>query len=850
MHNSKILLLCSSEEHIRAYSGVLVSLFGGVPISCHMSWEKMLIKLSGPPNQNLHTKLFILDAITIAAIEMTNQQQLAQEIKKAEQVIVLNVAANQNLRPFIQKYKPAALILDSLPLEAGLRNLLYSDTTLRMASMTSWKRVRAIDNTSHPRNTDAEPMSETRAELLRPLYLDEEDLNTKFVDITSKIIAKETQFEGLPDSLSITEARDRLVRFMKSERSRGRGLYVVGEKGVGKTTLTRVAAAQASHEVPKLLFIHINCQFATSFHLDECVLNLTNKYFEICGEHLAGNLFDVLRDRHEKDDWPASTTQDMGLQSMLAALINDEAYWIGMYCHFVKKSSLFDVLDKDHRLDEDLKSSARLWFYELSRQPTKQLGYVLLYYKEVKRQEFLDFVDERVIQQLIDSSRSDSFLRSLLLRKLPKSVRKRLNAGDLTSREVLIRYQERSVTRPSIWQQWFEREVAHCDLLVEEVLKVCSDSGYQIVLFIDNIDAKYNPNVELLLLKNSLVAITRMQKRNVAAIIAMRNSTLVSHDAFRLDARGVTQWEEVQVRPPDLGTLLQRRVECIRESGDWIGKSDWFINDFLHLWLTNMVRMEWPRTILDIIETRHPTDVRGQLELFATVTNSTLIHARRARIRGDGHGSLWGRLTPQFCLRALVWGETDYYREDSQSFVPNVFNNGFPNSPFNALIRPLILLWFQSDKTGSVQSLRNDFVASGVPIAEVNFAINKLDQFALIRDSYSAPQEKFELTIWGCHFIEHVFTSLAYIQCVWWDAYILDSISICSPRFLKWNELEAPTTAFAHWLHLEERIILTLVDKSTPVAELINRERLAQRVGGDIMLEVNDIVVATRRYFK
>jgi hypothetical protein len=400
---------------------------------------------------------------------------------------------------------------------------------------------------------------------------------------------------------------------------------------------------------------------------------------------------------------------------------------------------------------------------------------------------------ERLLASLLGKSHNLPAIREVLRKRLPHPAKLRLDSADLTISDIRDELLKAGVSFKSF---------------VVGVLRDLHENRFRILLFIDNIDSKPSPVVELLLLRNSVAFFKAIREEiPVDVIICVRGSTFASLAFKSLDIIGTTMWESLQLRPPDLGAVLKRRVDCMRESGDWIGVGEWFLSDFLHRWITGMVSGKWPRDFLDIVEARHPYNVRGQLELFSSAATSTIFHHRRSRKLRSRDYAAWADVTPDFCLRALVWGGDEFYVESRQNFVPNVYDNGYPISPFNALLRPMVLAWASLRDTFTLEQLVETFQKAGVPAAEVESAFGAAERFSTIRQVYSEPIDHWRITSWGRYFLHKVYFRLAYVQTVWWDTEMLDGFTVGAPRLLEWDELAEPVRVFDHWLRLEEALV-------------------------------------------
>jgi hypothetical protein len=312
-----------------------------------------------------------------------------------------------------------------------------------------------------------------------------------------------------------------------------------------------------------------------------------------------------------------------------------------------------------------------------------------------------------------------------------------------------------------------------------------------------------------------------------------------------MDIQEIARWDIMQIRPPDLGSLLERRVEQIRDSGEYIGTSGWWFNDFLYKWVTGMIKGDIPRNFIEIIEQRHPNNVRGQLDLFCIAASSTVLHHQRTRPGTSNDITSWAEVSPEFCQRALIWGKQTFYTESNliEKFVPNIYDNRFPRSIFNALLRPMVLSWVhkQTDSFTFDDSIRT-FTKKGIPERQAESAFENARDFDIIRETYEETngESNWVMTRWGKYFYEKVAFDLPYIQTVWWDIPMPEEFSVGIPRLLEWSELRQPAEIFERWIRMEENLVRVSLQ-----SEL--HESLSSKISSNIAIALDKIRESVQR---
>lgn len=853
MATKKVLIICNDDDFVESYIAAGSAIFGGGNVlhaktpDCaiqHQEWR------CGDALE--HVVVTVIDGLALTpAASIRSYPTLAGIVGCSGRVVVLNAEGRRKAAEEIRKMASDVRI-EPTHVKGNTLATMLADLAPIVALPRDGEISRALppSGVSRVSHLDSEDSaSEVLSSLVEQLIEDKDILETRYVTKTSQIILEETVDRKLPPALDIESAIQELCVFLKTARGTGNGKLVVGEKGAGKTTLTHYAALSAADEVPNLVFLPINYQWIPVYDVDNRFDRLTDALIAILpntGTHTSESFFDDLRSRVKQDKWDDLAQPSLGSQNLLSTLTQDEGFLLGLFCHFSKTNDMLTrYIDRYDRFRQEFIDEAEEWLKELSLKPEKLLAYVLLFAVEMQRSEFEDFSFHRIMASLLAEAKRKPVVKSVVCRFLPNNMRRTLGKGELDVYAIEEHYGTHSRgTLAGFLCRCIGMRSRKPGLLslVRDCLRELSKIGCNIVFFVDNIDAKFSERVELLLLRYSVSFLTRL-KELVSSdfIVCVRNSTFSSHPFTRLDAQKLLMWTSLQVRPPDLGALLKKRLDCMRASCDWIGRSDWFLTDFLYRWVSGMVGGRWPRTFLDIIEKRHPQDVRGQLDLFCTAARSTVLHERRLRKLRQHKVTSWGQVKPEFCLRALVWGKEEYYREADQQFVPNVFNNLSPQSPFNALIRVMIIEWCHLMSRFRMEELFTTFENAGVPRPEIDKALLVFESFSLVRSAYSDGGDELYITVWGKYFYENVLFCLAYLQSVWWDVPMLAGFDMGTARLLRWEELQRPAAAFEAWLRVEEGLVKRELRKKNMDFGSLRLSSVWERVATEIAFALNNI---------
>lgn len=812
MTRPHIVLICCNSDFLTQYTRVLVPVVGGANITaCYdlnqlESQSDSLCALVSP----LH-RVVVVDGCAVAAASTFGDLPVSVQrvFETSSQLILLNQLACVAFADDFQRRFSVSKVADSYITDMELADCLRSLHVVPDIPLT----IRRHRSSGVPVETGVGVTSTKHVNAilhyLKGRFLEDRDwLLTGFVTETSTSAEIDEPMKSrLPQLIDVAPAVGELRAFMQGAMGTGDGRVVVGEKGVGKTTLTHYAAATIVNESPNFVFIPVDYQWVPLFDIDRSATELNEACRELAinwDERRVG--FDSwLKKQTVNRGWEKLEHPSLGTQSIITSVLADEATRVAMYERFVKTGSLESMIDVYDGRRAGFVTEAHEWIDRELADPRARLVFCALFcwVRRVARVE--DFAYKRILASVLTAARVSPSVRDVLKQWIPSCVSQLLDDYSLDALAL---------------RRALKSEQVPIKELVIDLLRSLRESRHKMLLFLDNIDAKPTQRIELSLLASAVGLFREIREVvPIDVVISVRASTFSSLEFKDLDLLGTSMWTSLQLRPPDLGKVLKRRVDCMRESGDWIGAGEWFLTDFLHRWVTRMVEGMWPREFLDIIEARHPYNVRGQLDLFSAAATSTILHQRRNRARGGRDPDGWMSVKPDFCLRALVWGSNEFFVESKQQFVPNVFDNQCPLSPFNALLRPMVLSWASKRSSFTLEELFDEFVKAGVPLEEVGKACRAAEVFSTIRRNYEESDREWYLTSWGHHFLENVFCRLAYVQTVWWDVSMLDGYSVGSPRFLRWSELREPVHTFDLWLRTEEQLVRNAMN--VPLEDLV-----------------------------
>jgi hypothetical protein len=300
----------------------------------------------------------------------------------------------------------------------------------------------------------------------------------------------------------------------------------------------------------------------------------------------------------------------------------------------------------------------------------------------------------------------------------------------------------------------------------------------------------------------------------------MRDKTFTHQDWVRKSLDLTQGWLRLFVRPPDFLTVLQKRCNEWRQKSDDIGGVGFREAMEVTKWVSQMFTVQksiekvTEHELLDIIQHRYPFNLREQLRKFTSCCENVFLHREWLRSRDkrkEKGGIAWPDKSYEFFLRVFLLGSSRFFNE-ALCDLPNIYDNDFPKSTFNACIRPWILGRIVRDESFDKGEVIDFFVGIGLPQSELDYAIESLEKYDLI---YSLEKNQKVLSIWGEYFRREIAYDLPYISTVWWTTYMSEPYSLGDAHEIQATELREASGKFLRWLHTEElfaRSRLTMIN--------------------------------------
>ena len=821
---TRIIVVCRNLEFLQDYVATLArerpgSTITANPTAKDLDWERWMYG---------DVKGCVIDCE--AFDEFTSFQDipgLVETVSQSTHLLLLNTSVRPDIADVLIEQFPYAKIKDGLVPPNRLPALVpvgdYAPANVgewdRQLPIAHWSGV-GDDVQGEVRNDEHIALVLNR--LRGPIHFDDDRLQDEYVTKNSQIHLDETTAEGLPSIFDIEHSVDSILTFLRAARGDFAGRLVTGEKGAGKTTLTHFAAAKYRNERDDLLFLSIDYQWLPIYEMVEHVGFLTEQFLELFG---ADDLQDPneLRDRAMKvlatGSWREGQMPELPIRMRIRHLTQAPAVRMGMYRHFSGEFDRIDSLIDDYGQErEELLREADEWLR--SKEDARELMvHCLLFVLSCEQGSFVDFSWARILASVLREGRRNPIAEKALEEVLsPKLVQK---------------WREIAVSAPELMAEARLKQLS-LSVLASKILYALRET-LKLVLFVDNLDQRFSEDFEARLLRYAMNFVQEV--RDIVpcdVLVCVRNATATSVPFMRLGIRNLTGWQEIQITPPHLPTLLRRRIERMRESGDFVGTTAWWFVNYLHEWVVTRENELLPRQTLSVIHYRHPQNVRSQLDVFCDGATSSIVLRHRHRMTRIG--SSWADVSSDFCLRALIWGTQTYYREQPGSIVLNFFDNQHSKSPFNALLRPMVLGWCQHRQPVFEADVIQYFSGLGVPEKEIVDAFSACAEHQLLRIQYGG--SRWNLTRWGSFFMEEVAYNLPYIQVIWWDIPMPREFDLGSPRLLEWVELEETTNVFESWLHCEEELANSNLE--TSVTDILGYS-MAARVWENVAFSLNKI---------
>lgn len=793
-------------------------------ISCTVGASRLLSPSSPEPlglthDEWEHLSLLILDCKLMTTVDPHTFVDYLE--RTSSTILLLNVtdaqssqiSANDNLAA---KSRVGGLSLypgyiPESALEESLRGLQQGEDAIAIAGINVWRNKRLVTSEHGPMmqgTISADAVTRILALIKDPIHDTHKKLKELFVRDSTAINLPETNTQILPKRCDVNTGLTTVRNFLKTTLrgdSRKSAHLVVGEKGTGKTTVVHYAAMDIADDNESTLLLSIDYQWAV-IGMSQAVLQLTDAFSQvaipepkfIAPEQLAAHIEDLRR----KKAWLEWPPLQLPTVALLTNLLRDPGFHTALFARLTSKEELVDHLIDEYGIRRiQFTADVDSFVAELLSDPRRALLLSLEFALASQRDDFATFTWQRLVAAINRASQ---------IRPAVKAIIKSSTAF------------ERLETLMSQGPRGSEAEVRH---LGHAVLRALA-TRLHVVLFFDNLDHKYDSALEVrLLLQTGRFMNDVWTSVSIPFVVAVRNSTYSSEGFRRVDMVAQFVMTTTQLSPPALDAVLRKRVEYLRRVG--VGYDNdglWFVG-FLNKWVQNLTTGRDKSGLIQLIESRYPYNVRGQLEAFSETAAS--VHMTEMRLRNEkaesSRQSGFANLSVWFYQRAFFWGKAPFYVESQQDRTPNIYDNGFPESPYNAILRSWVILWFAQSDRAHPTDLTSTFLRAGVPERETERAVGMCTRFNLIRELYEG-QNEWVLTHWGREFRTRCMFELAYIQTVWWDTAMLAEFDLGSPTMLSWERLPHYAGRFERWIRLEEAMAFNaLSDDCDPFFETYGR---------------------------
>ena len=636
-------------------------------------------------------------------------------------------------------------------------------------------------------------------------------LTENFVSTPSRMRVPPPQQHLRTPPAELAEAEGKLRSFARNPESKGKGCFLVAKKGAGKSTLAYYVGRTDDRD-GKLLCIAIDYTMEVQSSLQARLLPLLDCFMT----HYKGSMETQVPGYPQTAVFKARRAVEKILQDERYDLVgdltpaadallgaeSDRGYVIRLYLYYACAGANPDEAYSDYREFNQLVHKAEDWYDSLTENPKRlfalYLNFLLSY---VSGEAFEDYSYGQIARYILTTEEHDpasvqAFERAFAEMDVSRFIR---GPAELdTSRGLLSACQ----TLPP--KQLREVVLSAMHNLVGD---------RPLLVLLDNLDQRMSPVLEArgihdaIRLFNTQLYPSFPQAR---AIVAVRDKTFVCQAWVSRDPELSREWPTVQVAPPDFLSVLYKRTATWQRAGTHIAGASYPQATVIHGWISEMAESRRIRQathdLLEIIENRHPFNVRDQLHAFTKCCENWLLHREWLKSFDKARKALypWSERSFEFFLRVFLLGDCRYFNE-AVCELPNLYDNGFPRSAYNACIRSWLLLTPRSSKEVlDGPELIGTFAEAGVPRREIEYAVSVLKRFRLF---YPQPEEgTFVLSVWGEYFRKRVGFDLPYVSTVWWTTRMLERFNLGQPRELLASELRDFGAVFLRWLRLEETL--------------------------------------------
>ena len=644
-------------------------------------------------------------------------------------------------------------------------------------------------------------------------------ITEEYSSLTRNFVASKS-FLTIPPSqqlLSIApselgEAEAKLSFFATDKDSRQKGCFLIGKKGTGKSTLAYYVGRTLNHK-QKVCCVGIDYTLETEFStqgrlipmLESFLDNWKGLRFSEEQDHrynIVSRVRDVLAEIIDHDTFDILGGISLNAQVMLET-DTDRGFLIHLFCYYEKHGSSPENCFITHMELASLINEAEHWYDSLKRTPKKLFVFYLYFLLNKHAFDSIAAYTHRAILRYLLSTEEHSEKALTIFRncmdKMTAEGPKGENSQALNQRRALLLAKDFSLSE--------------LRSMVTSILEKLVDNRPLLIL-IDNIDQRTNTYTEAITIFGALKVFDEHIApyfTDARAIIAMRDSTIHSQEWSRISLDLTKGSKHVFVLPPDLKTVLQKRCAEWQSGGYDIGAAGYreamqvvnWVDDFANTQRRDEGRPQ--QSLFEIIENRHPFNVREQLRTFTQCCENVVLHRAMAKPQtsSDVSRPSWAEKSFEFFLRVFLHRDLRYFSEEYCELA-NVFDNGFSQSPFSACIRSWVLWSVDDDVDVENARLIQIFVEAGVPQKEVESALNALVKYKLF---IPLPDDtKSLLSIWGKYFRKYIAYDLPYVSTVWWTTNMLRDFTLGAAREVLPSELRSYAGIFCHWIECEEEL--------------------------------------------
>ena len=551
-----------------------------------------------------------------------------------------------------------------------------------------------------------------------------------FTEKTSETIMPKSQKLTQTEPSDVQESIEALKMFALDPDVAGKGCFLIGKKGAGKSTIDYYVGRTLDKE-GKVCCVGVDYTLETHYDLHGRLLPLLesfNKYYPEASKiaHKEGftdtDIFEagkcvseLMRTRNYSQIQGLTASAESTI--MLEA---DRGFLVRMYCYYEKHGTDPELASINRLAFEDLVYDAGLWYDSLKQNSKKLFVYYLNFLLNGQSMDSLRIYTYRSILRYIltiEEHREkalEAFQRAFISNGwYPKYTS---SAEKFTAGQAIVECLDLPLSR-----------------LREVVLRVLGEilTGRPLLLLLDNLDQRTSPKAEA----RGIYGALRVFKDEIndwvqdsRVIVSIRDTTLHSQDWARISFDVTKGWRHIYVLSPDFLTVLRKRCVEWQRRGIDVGRRGYREAMNVVKWVssasgtTSRDGKSDERGLIEIITHRHPFNVREQLRTFARCCENVFLH--REWLKSHTRQLPWPDKSYEFYLRVFLLGELRFFTEDHSEII-NIYDNGYPQSVFNACLRSWLLCYLKYDVRYSKQNLIRAF-ASAVSVKRVSCLSNRL----------------------------------------------------------------------------------------------------------------------------